>query len=406
MSASIELGDPYRFPQTPSFTRGDPYLPPNHLIGGPVPLPPNPLIYARRSLPPPPNHLIGGPYGFPRTPHLVWGPVPLPPNPSLTREQPREKFANGRRRLARSFCLHVVARAGDDDDARADDPLTEKPRELRGRELVLVAADDERRRGDRRDAAHHVEDIACLEIAEHHPGRVVCRRPMQRRSQFGRCFRADGEAHQEIDALVAVFREQVEQPRQHSKAGAGGDEDEAVETLRIGQGELLSDRPTHGVSADDDARDSQRVEERRDHRRRVLDRLRNAAARASVSWQIQRHDVADVGEAFELARPDLARTSRAVHEAQRRRTGARRDVGDLETIDGDRRHEELRYIMPGRRSAMRQGIRVIDSDTHVNPSLDVLLRYADRPLRDRLDELAPYTRKGKGPARPWRRRRS
>ena len=39
---------------------------------------------------------------------------------------------------------------------------------------------------------------------------------------------------------------------------------------------------------------------------------------------------------------------------------------------------------------MRQGFRVIDSDTHVNPSLDVLLRYADRELRDRLDELAPY----------------
>ena len=39
---------------------------------------------------------------------------------------------------------------------------------------------------------------------------------------------------------------------------------------------------------------------------------------------------------------------------------------------------------------MRQGFRVIDSDTHVNPSLDVLLRYADRELRERLDELAPY----------------
>src|SRR5207244_12670392 len=44
---------------------------------------------------------------------------------------------------------------------------------------------------------------------------------------------------------------------------------------------------------------------------------------------------------------------------------------------------------------MRQGFRVIDSDTHVNPSLDVLLRYADQPLRDRLDELAPYMRKVK-----------
>src|SRR5262249_56504156 len=102
--------------------------------------------------------------------------------------------------------------------------------------------------------------------------------------------------------------------------------------------------------------------------------LGSPAARASVPGKTRGQDAADVGGAFELARPDLARASRAVHEAQRRRTGARRDVGDLETIDRDRRHEELRYIMPGRRSAMRQGFRVIDSDTHVNPSLDVLLR--------------------------------
>src|SRR3989442_9898925 len=49
----------------------------------------------------------------------------------------------------------------------------------------------------------------------------------------------------------------------------------------------------------------------------------------------------------------------------------------------------------GREAPMRQGFRVIDSDTHVNPSLDVLLRYADQPLRDRLDELQPYMRKAK-----------
>jgi hypothetical protein len=44
---------------------------------------------------------------------------------------------------------------------------------------------------------------------------------------------------------------------------------------------------------------------------------------------------------------------------------------------------------------MRQGIRVIDSDTHVNPSMDVLLRYADPPLRECMDDLAPYLRKVK-----------
>jgi predicted TIM-barrel fold metal-dependent hydrolase len=41
---------------------------------------------------------------------------------------------------------------------------------------------------------------------------------------------------------------------------------------------------------------------------------------------------------------------------------------------------------------MRQGVRVIDADTHVNPSLDVLLRHADRELRERIDDLRPYQR--------------
>ncbi|GAA3728201.1 hypothetical protein GCM10022225_06980 [Plantactinospora mayteni] len=41
---------------------------------------------------------------------------------------------------------------------------------------------------------------------------------------------------------------------------------------------------------------------------------------------------------------------------------------------------------------MRHGYRVVDVDTHVTPSLEVLLRYADRELLARRDELAPYTR--------------
>ncbi len=41
---------------------------------------------------------------------------------------------------------------------------------------------------------------------------------------------------------------------------------------------------------------------------------------------------------------------------------------------------------------MRQGYRVIDMDTHVNPSLDVLLHYADRDLLERAADLKPFTR--------------
>src|SRR3979411_1706752 len=54
--------------------------------------------------------------------------------------------------------------------------------------------------------------------------------------------------------------------------------------------------------------------------------------------------------------------------------------------------ESGRGTVAGAEGAMRQGFRVIDSDTHVNPSLDVLLRYADKDLQQRLDDLQPYRR--------------
>ena len=44
---------------------------------------------------------------------------------------------------------------------------------------------------------------------------------------------------------------------------------------------------------------------------------------------------------------------------------------------------------------MRQGCRVIDVDTHVTPSVEVLFRYADAELRDRKEEMKPYERRMK-----------
>ena len=41
---------------------------------------------------------------------------------------------------------------------------------------------------------------------------------------------------------------------------------------------------------------------------------------------------------------------------------------------------------------MRNGYRVIDVDTHVTPSLEVMLRYADEKLLARKEDLTPYTR--------------
>ena len=39
---------------------------------------------------------------------------------------------------------------------------------------------------------------------------------------------------------------------------------------------------------------------------------------------------------------------------------------------------------------MKNGFRVYDSDTHVNPAAEVLERYVDPDFRARLGELSPY----------------
>jgi predicted TIM-barrel fold metal-dependent hydrolase len=39
---------------------------------------------------------------------------------------------------------------------------------------------------------------------------------------------------------------------------------------------------------------------------------------------------------------------------------------------------------------MRNGLRVYDADTHVNPAAEILERYVDPSFRPRLLELAPY----------------
>src|SRR5215475_4018158 len=46
--------------------------------------------------------------------------------------------------------------------------------------------------------------------------------------------------------------------------------------------------------------------------------------------------------------------------------------------------------MGAKEKAMRDGFRVWDADTHVNPAAEVLERYVDPGFRPRLAELAPY----------------
>ena len=49
---------------------------------------------------------------------------------------------------------------------------------------------------------------------------------------------------------------------------------------------------------------------------------------------------------------------------------------------------------------MRNGYRVIDVDSHVTPSLEVLHRYASAATKDRWRELDEYIRVMKSPAGP------
>src|SRR3974377_1667364 len=43
-----------------------------------------------------------------------------------------------------------------------------------------------------------------------------------------------------------------------------------------------------------------------------------------------------------------------------------------------------------RRRPMKNGFRVYDSDTHINPAAEILDKYVDPDFRPRLPELAPY----------------
>ena len=42
---------------------------------------------------------------------------------------------------------------------------------------------------------------------------------------------------------------------------------------------------------------------------------------------------------------------------------------------------------------MKNGYKVIDMDTHVNPGYEILIKYLDPSFRPRLAEIAPYVRK-------------
>jgi hypothetical protein len=48
---------------------------------------------------------------------------------------------------------------------------------------------------------------------------------------------------------------------------------------------------------------------------------------------------------------------------------------------------------------MRNGFRIVDIDTHVNPSYETLVKYLDPGARSRVAELQPFVRTREGGAR-------
>ena len=56
---------------------------------------------------------------------------------------------------------------------------------------------------------------------------------------------------------------------------------------------------------------------------------------------------------------------------------------------------------------MRDGFRIIDVDSHVTPSMEVLKKFSDEAMKSRWDEFTPYFRTmnsppGRGhPETPW-----
>ena len=65
-------------------------------------------------------------------------------------------------------------------------------------------------------------------------------------------------------------------------------------------------------------------------------------------------------------------------------------IGALRTYDASARAAAIRAAGRNGGAQMRNGFRVYDSDTHVNPAAEVLERYVDPGFRARLGELEPY----------------
>src|SRR5690348_9507442 len=63
----------------------------------------------------------------------------------------------------------------------------------------------------------------------------------------------------------------------------------------------------------------------------------------------------------------------------------------------DQRLGNVGVAASSRGGFLRNGIKIIDMDTHVNPNFEVLAKYVEPAFRQRLDEFKPYLRNRQDP---------
>src|SRR3972149_738743 len=148
--------------------------------------------------------------------------------------------------------LNEVPRLLHQEKPRAGDLLRQELGVLGRGQLILLAADRERRQPDGPHAIHHVERVAGGEIPDGDLGPRPRHRPPRSGLERLGSRRAGPYGVDEGAPLGLVRRQQLGDPGKHSESRSRPDQDEAGEQLRVLEGHRLSAPPAHRVAAEGD----------------------------------------------------------------------------------------------------------------------------------------------------------
>src|SRR3990170_1930317 len=229
--------------------------------------------------------------------------------------------------------LNEVPRLLHQEKPRAGDLLRQELGVLGRGQLILLAADRERRQPDGPYAIHHVERVAGGEIPDGDLGpRPEHRHPRSVLERLG-SRRAEPYGVDEGAPLGVVRRQQLEDPAKHSESRARPDQDEAGEKLRVLEGHRLSDPPAHRVAAEDDPSEPHSRDEAPHHPRVVVDPPASITLRLAVAGKVEGDDPRRVREPLELADPRERVSTGAVDQAECRRAATGLQVVDADPVN-------------------------------------------------------------------------